>query len=228
MSETRTQFDYLLNAFEEASQSDDPAANDYHAKRVALFGYVRALESPAPIAGKAEMPEVFQSVSCEGERCSMCGEPATMKLGEEIMHDDPRSGRHNWTAYVCRQHGRWVLFGERPAPAHDRERLLAENAAFRQREMDHENAEASVCPEDVGFVEYVGSLKSALDRAQRERDEAINRAVIAGYLYAIERLCAMGEEMANDGYERSYAIAEGYANHYVEARASLPSPEGKV
>ena len=70
-------------------------------------------------------------------------------------------------------------------------------------------------------------LAEALDRAQRERDEAINRAVIAGYLYAIERLCAMGGEMANDGYERSYAIAEGYANHYVAVRASLPSTEPK-
>src|SRR6185312_8510358 len=51
------------------------------------------------------------------------------------------------------------------------DKARADNAAFRQREMDHENAEASVCPEDVGFVEYIGSLKSALDRAQRERDE---------------------------------------------------------
>ena len=41
----RTQFDYLLNAFEEASQSDDPGEHDYGAKREALFKYVRDLEN---------------------------------------------------------------------------------------------------------------------------------------------------------------------------------------
>ena len=41
----RTQFDYLLNAFEEASQSDDPAGHNYRAKREALFKYVRDLEN---------------------------------------------------------------------------------------------------------------------------------------------------------------------------------------
>jgi len=52
---------------------------------------------------------------------------------------------------------------------------LRDNAAFRQREMDAENLEASVCPEDIGFVEYIGSLKSSLDRAQRERDAIAGR-----------------------------------------------------
>jgi len=41
----RTQFDYLLNAFEEASQSSDPDEHGYGAKREALFEYVRALEN---------------------------------------------------------------------------------------------------------------------------------------------------------------------------------------
>ena len=35
-----SEFEYLLNAFESASQSDDPAANGYGSKRVALFEYV--------------------------------------------------------------------------------------------------------------------------------------------------------------------------------------------
>jgi hypothetical protein len=43
--ETRTQFDYLLNAFEAASQHPEPATQDYAAKRKALFAYVRGLET---------------------------------------------------------------------------------------------------------------------------------------------------------------------------------------
>jgi len=44
-NEHRTQFDYLLNAFEQASQADFPAAHGYRAKREALFAYVRGLEA---------------------------------------------------------------------------------------------------------------------------------------------------------------------------------------
>ena len=57
----------------------------------------------------------FVSGSCGGEKCSMCGEPATHKVGEEIPHDDPSSVlaldmRHNFTAYVCCDHFR-AIFG---------------------------------------------------------------------------------------------------------------------
>jgi len=32
----------------------------------------------------------------------MCGEDATHKVGEEILHDDIENmARHNYTAYVC-------------------------------------------------------------------------------------------------------------------------------
>lgn len=64
----------------------------------------------------------FVSVSCGGEKCSMCGEPATHKVGEEIPHDDPSSVlaldlgvpvnipmRHNFTAYVCCAHFREIF-----------------------------------------------------------------------------------------------------------------------
>lgn len=43
----------------------------------------------------------FVSASCGGERCTICGNPATHKIGEEIMSDDPDPIRHNLTAYVC-------------------------------------------------------------------------------------------------------------------------------
>lgn len=43
----------------------------------------------------------FISSSCEGETCKICEKPATHKVGEEIMWDDPHQSRHNYTAYVC-------------------------------------------------------------------------------------------------------------------------------
>jgi len=56
----------------------------------------------------------FASASCEGKRCH-CGKPASHKLEESIMHDDPSNtwqpfpGRHPLTAYVCCEHFRAVL-----------------------------------------------------------------------------------------------------------------------
>lgn len=44
MSGTKTKFDYLLNAFELASQADKPAEHGYAERRRALFAYVRELE----------------------------------------------------------------------------------------------------------------------------------------------------------------------------------------
>ncbi len=46
----------------------------------------------------------FISACCGGERCSLCGNPAARKVGEEIFHDDPNPYRHNLTAYVCQEH----------------------------------------------------------------------------------------------------------------------------
>lgn len=51
----------------------------------------------------------FVSESCGGETCVMCDRPATHKLGEEIMHDDPHPQRHNLTAHVCCEHYTAVL-----------------------------------------------------------------------------------------------------------------------
>jgi hypothetical protein len=50
------------------------------------------------------MKEKFVSGTCQGEHCSICGEPATNKIGEEIPFDDPYPMRHNLTAYVCHVH----------------------------------------------------------------------------------------------------------------------------
>ena len=45
----------------------------------------------------------FVSGSCKGEYCRMCAEPepATHKVGEEILSDDPNKIRHGFSAYVC-------------------------------------------------------------------------------------------------------------------------------
>ena len=51
----------------------------------------------------------YVSKSCMGETCSMCGAPATHKVGEEIPWDDPVQMRHNFTAYVCCRHFRAIL-----------------------------------------------------------------------------------------------------------------------
>lgn len=46
----------------------------------------------------------FVSDCCIGEYCHMCGLPATHKISEEIMFDDPNPQRHPLSAYVCTTH----------------------------------------------------------------------------------------------------------------------------
>lgn len=44
----------------------------------------------------------FVSAACRGERCNVCTDDATHKVGEEFFFDDPNSGMgHNMTAYIC-------------------------------------------------------------------------------------------------------------------------------
>jgi hypothetical protein len=66
--EKNTQFNYLLNAFEHASQSDKPAENGYGQKRRALLAHVRELERDAAryrwlrnFAAFTILEEAFQS-----------------------------------------------------------------------------------------------------------------------------------------------------------------------
>lgn len=63
------------------------------------------------------MTKHFVSGCCAGERCSMCGEPATHKVSEEIQGDAPMPGRHPLSAYVCCGHFH-MLFGK-AAPCRD-------------------------------------------------------------------------------------------------------------
>lgn len=58
----------------------------------------------------------FVSETCRGEKCGFsmpyqrtCGQPAVMKVGEEIAYDDPNPERHNFTQYVCREHADRLL-----------------------------------------------------------------------------------------------------------------------
>lgn len=61
---------------------------------------------PAPVGQVDRVRQHFVSASCGGERCTMCGEPATHKVGEELQWDAPEAQRmrHNFTAYVCCVH----------------------------------------------------------------------------------------------------------------------------
>lgn len=56
------------------------------------------------------MVKHFVSTSCEGEKCSICKKPATHKVAEVILHDDPNKMRHEFTAYVCCEHFK-LIFG---------------------------------------------------------------------------------------------------------------------
>ena len=43
----------------------------------------------------------YISGSCQGEYCRQCKSPATHKVQETILWDDPSPVRHELTAYVC-------------------------------------------------------------------------------------------------------------------------------
>lgn len=43
----------------------------------------------------------YLSGSCQGEICSQCKTPATHKVQESILWDDPAPARHEFTAYIC-------------------------------------------------------------------------------------------------------------------------------
>jgi hypothetical protein len=49
--------------------------------------------------------------------------------------------------------------------------LTQKLAEAERRLLDQEDAEAAVCPEDVGFAEYIKVLQARLAEAERERDE---------------------------------------------------------
>ena len=95
MDKQMTQFDYLLNAFEHASQATRPAAEGYADKRKALFAYVRGLEAAAPPvdAQPVAVPEACKVLlrevmhnhrdkespdynACEDAQCMWCEEAA--------------------------------------------------------------------------------------------------------------------------------------------------------
>lgn len=73
MSDARTQFDYLLNAFEQASQSDRPADLDYAGKRRALYAYVRDLEKRADAPPATSDPGPWPATGLEPRGCPIPG-----------------------------------------------------------------------------------------------------------------------------------------------------------
>jgi len=68
------------------------------------------------------IPEHKVSGSCTGEKCTMCGDPATHKVGEEFLYDPEDTVKigpmfevavsgHNMTAYVCCRHFNMIVGG---------------------------------------------------------------------------------------------------------------------
>jgi hypothetical protein len=94
------------------------------------------------------------------ERCSLCGAPATHKVGEEIPWDDPVPDRHNLTAYVCCAHFRLILgyavrCGELTTEQQALESLRHENRRLRWRLNHQTEDDAEACrqgrhPPDCG------------------------------------------------------------------------------
>ena len=87
-----THFDYLLKAFEQASQADNPGKEGYAEKRRALLAYVRELESYKQDAERYRwlrnrIPGSAYRIECQGQPgydipCS-CGYDELMKELEE-------------------------------------------------------------------------------------------------------------------------------------------------
>lgn len=83
-------------------------ATDLHVARGGVSAEHGAIPTREPVSPSA-LTQFHRSASCEGETCTLCGKPAAMKVGEEIMHDDPLPNRHNYTAYVCLECGNRIL-----------------------------------------------------------------------------------------------------------------------
>jgi hypothetical protein len=90
----QTQFDYLLNAFERASQSDKPADLDYAGKRKALYAYVRGLE------GKDQHAQ--QAVESERDRALDFNDALRIARGCTDYGGGYRSSQEQFEIY---QHG---------------------------------------------------------------------------------------------------------------------------
>ena len=91
-----TQFDYLLNAFEDASQSGSPAELDYRGKRQALFAYVRDLEARASqqvpdTADTARLDWIDANGASITQNARMDDEPPKFRvIGDHAWHDTIR------------------------------------------------------------------------------------------------------------------------------------------
>jgi hypothetical protein len=75
MDDKRTEFDYLLNALELASQSAHPSQEGYGDKRLALFAYVRKLEAPTIPADVGR--RAMEALNLSGGWVEAYGEPET-------------------------------------------------------------------------------------------------------------------------------------------------------
>ena len=94
----------------------------------------------------AALTDQVRELEFEFIRCKCCGSTLMYK----------RVGKDYQVLHDC-------LFGTRAQEVYQRAITAeAENARLNRRIMQYENDEASVCPEDVGFVEYIGVLQNRI------------------------------------------------------------------
>lgn len=87
--EKNTQFNYLLNAFERASQADRPVDHGYRQKREALIAHVRELERKATAYDAAE-PHPTEFTRRVGELLAKVPQPPdsiTYESGWKLLNE---------------------------------------------------------------------------------------------------------------------------------------------
>lgn len=114
----------------------------------------------------------FVSKSCEGEKCMVCHQPATKKIGEEHMPDDPLPAGHNLTGYLCTRHFDMVLRPYKKAPGIQRRGHVTfwfEEDAQGVTSFNHEtNSKGFKIFELIGLIEMAksGMIESSYERAK--------------------------------------------------------------
>jgi hypothetical protein len=124
---------------------------------------IHALTPPAEPAAQKD----FVSLSCGGETCSLCGKPATKKVGEEILSDDPHPARHNMTAYVCAEHFQMIFS---PAEYRRVHREVHSQPTEPQTPPSHGMSDEEIGEYILGYTSAMVSIgdKRAAGKAARE------------------------------------------------------------
>jgi len=169
--------------------------------------------------------EPFVSGTCIGEKCSVCSEPATHKIGEEIPSDDPNPNRHNFTNYVCERHFNMVL----------RPYLCSQKSA------DTDTVLLNICREHLnGTTIGIGSVaESKVLKAMREYAAYIHKDVVlvdldaltSEMFYEVIAKCPsddMVTAIAISDYIKQCLSAPVNADKWVSVKEKMPEDDSLV